>query len=131
MRPLRRLLAVLEPNVYAGSTAAVGTAATAAAQTQSAAGSLQTAGVKTLTAAGASAGSTCTQATSAGVAAAGGSAGGAGGVAGGTGGSQAPSLELGPVTADDLSAALSVTKPSAQGYDKQYAEFSSKFGQAG
>jgi hypothetical protein len=35
------------------------------------------------------------------------------------------------VTAEDLEAALSVTKPSAKGYEKQYAEFTSKFGQAG
>lgn len=43
----------------------------------------------------------------------------------------ADALCLGPVTAEDLEAALSVTKPSAKGYEKQYAEFTSKFGQAG
>lgn len=33
------------------------------------------------------------------------------------------------VSVDDLNAALLVTKPSAQGYERQYAEFSTKFGQ--
>lgn len=73
MRPLRRLLAVLEPSVYAGSAAA---------------------------ASGAS-------------------------EAGG------PLLELGPVTAGDLTAALAVTKSSGKGLEGQYAEFTSRFGQAG
>jgi len=82
MRPLRRLLAALEPSVYSDSSAASPAAA--------------------LTGAGA-------------------------------GAAAAPRhvLELGPVTADDVAAALSVTKPSAQGYEQQYADFSSKFGQAG
>lgn len=72
MRPLRRLLAVLEPSVYAGSAAA--------------SGALEGGG---------------------------------------------PLLELGPVTAEDLTAALAVTKSSGKGLEGQYAEFTSRFGQAG
>lgn len=96
---------MLEPSVYAGSSAAVGvaTGGTAAA----AAGSTTKA-----RAAGAAA---CTD--------------GADGAA--AAGADAGLLELGPVTADDLTAALQVSKSSAQGYEQQYAEFSSKFGQAG
>jgi hypothetical protein len=123
MRPLRRLLSVLEPAVYAGNTAAVGTAP---AQSQLTVGTAPAA-------AGIKAGVTFTTAAARGVAGtAGATAGVAAAAAAAVEGTQAQQLlELGPVTAEDLVAALSVTKSSAQCYEKQYAEFSSKFGQAG
>lgn len=44
-------------------------------------------------------------------------------------GSSETAVELGPVTAQDAAAALAATKPSAQAYEAQYAEFSTKYGQ--
>jgi hypothetical protein len=39
-------------------------------------------------------------------------------------------VDVGPVTASDIQAALAVTKPSAQVYEAQYQEFSTRFGQS-
>lgn len=91
MRPLRRLLAGLEPAVYAASPACTGAAVIQPAAQPAAAAAA--AGQADQAAADAAAG------------------------------------VLGPVTAEDLAAALSVTKPSAQGFEQQYADFSSRFGQ--
>jgi hypothetical protein len=78
MRPLRRLLAVLEPAVYADSSSSSSQGSAAAARASSKDG---------------------------------------------------PTANLGPVTADDLRSALAFTKPSAQGMEQHYAEFSCRFGQ--
>uniref|UniRef100_A0A383VC06 Katanin p60 ATPase-containing subunit A-like 2 n=1 Tax=Tetradesmus obliquus TaxID=3088 RepID=A0A383VC06_TETOB len=85
MRPLRRLMAVLEPSVY---TSAEGQSSSSSSK------------VSSTTSKGAAAGS-----------------------------SEATAMELGPVTAEDVAAALAATKPSAQAYEAHYEEFSMKYGQ--
>jgi katanin p60 ATPase-containing subunit A1 len=87
MRPLRRLMAVLEPSVYNS------TEGSKISNTN---------------------GSSSSKASSSRGAAA---------------GNDEAGLQLGPVTAQDVAAALAATKPSAQAYEAQYAEFSMKYGQ--
>lgn len=96
MRPLRRLLAVLEPGVYTNSTS------NSSSQSADA----------TVPPTSEAAAPAATQGSSS---------------KGSGSGSQLLSLQ--PVTASDLSGALAVTKPSAQGMEQRYAEFSSRFGQ--
>jgi hypothetical protein len=83
MRPLRRLMAVLEPSVYSSAEGTnISSNSSKASSSRSAAAGNDEAG-----------------------------------------------LQLGPVTAQDVAAALAATKPSAQAYEAQYAEFSTKYGQ--
>ncbi|KAF6256210.1 katanin p60 catalytic subunit [Scenedesmus sp. NREL 46B-D3] len=85
MRPLRRLMAVLEPSVYTSTEGD-----------------------------NINGGSSIPRSTE---------------CKGAVAGSSETAVELGPVTAQDAAAALAATKPSAQAYEAQYAEFSTKYGQ--
>eukprot|EP00878_Enallax_costatus_P015755 GHUV01016509.1.p3 GENE.GHUV01016509.1~~GHUV01016509.1.p3 ORF type:complete len:216 (+),score=75.49 GHUV01016509.1:356-1003(+) len=94
MRPLRRLMAVLEPSVYertpgdsSNGAACSGTTASRPSKGAPAAASFKDPAAL------------------------------------------AASVDLEPVTAEDVAAALAVTKPSAQAYEQQYRDFSSRYGQ--
>jgi katanin p60 ATPase-containing subunit A1 len=82
MRPLRRLMAVLEPSVYNSTEGNGSNSSSSASNSRGAAA-----------------------------------------------GSDEAGSQLGPVTVQDVAAALAATKPSAQAYEAQYAEFSAKYGQ--
>jgi katanin p60 ATPase-containing subunit A1 len=87
MRPLRRLVAVLEPSVYTST------------DSKDSSGSSSRSNASSTSSRGAAAGS------------------------------NEAAFELGPVTAQDVAAALAATKPSAQAYEAQYQEFSTRYGQ--
>jgi len=109
MRPLRRLMRVLEPAVFGDDVDADGTrgGATAAAPMQSAAATLMQ------------------QSTAKADPTAGGKA--AGGALNSHG--HNPRLLVGPVTAADAAAALAATKPTARLFEAEYSAFTDRFGQ--
>jgi hypothetical protein len=90
MRPLRRLMAVLEPTVYSSSSTGSSNHSSSSKGNTSSSSSRSAAPAAS---------------------------------------SEQAALELGPVTAQDVAAALAATKPSAQVYEAQYQEFSTKYGQ--
>lgn len=98
MRPLRRLMAVLEPSVYDRNIAAYSDSNDA--NTSDMAGG----SASNMVMSGASPDSLDPSALAA-------------------------TVQLGPVSAADVTAALAVTKPSAQAFEQQYRDFSNKYGQ--